>query len=171
MKRGCTIKKLILFFIALFISTALFAQEAAVSFHNFSWGTSMEVFKARMGNPVHTDNVNGLRSLVYENIQVAGYRAFMVVFFSENGLEGGTYYFDTNSLEESMHCYTAMQTELLSQFGETLLFEVLLREMRTYETSWNLPTGYVYLKLNTRNNEPVTLWYSSPALTKKLNGS
>jgi hypothetical protein len=130
----------------------------------------METFIARMGNPVHVDEVNGFQSLIYENVNVSGYRAFMVAFFSQNRLEGGTYYFDTNNLEESMQCYTTLQRELLEQFGETLLYEVLLRELRTYETSWNLPGGYVYLKLNTRTNEPVTLWYSSPALTRRLNG-
>ena len=123
-----------------------------------------------MGNPVNTDQVNGLQSLIYENIPVSGYRAFMVAFFSNNGLEGGTYYFDTANLEESMNCYTSLQRELVAQFGETRLYEVLLRELRTYETSWNLPSGYIYLKLNTRTNDPVTLWYSSPSLTRRLNG-
>jgi len=170
--RGCIIKKLFIIISALLITTALFAQSnTVVTFHNFSWGTSMEVFIAGMGNPVHVDKFDGLDSLVYENIYFSGYRAFMVVYFSQNGLEGGTYYFDTIDFEELLNCYTNVQKELVEIYGETLLYETLLREMRAYETSWNLPGGYVYLKVNTRLNEPVTLWYSSPALTRMLRGS
>jgi len=172
MIRGCTIKKLLIFISALLVTTALFAQSGtSVSFHNFPWGTSMEVFKAGMGNPVHVDEFDGLESLVYENIYVSGYRAFMVVYFSQNGLEGGTYYFDTIDFEELLSCYANIQRELVERYGETLLYETLLREMRAYETAWNLPGGYVYLRVNTRLNEPVTLWYSSPALTRMLRGS
>ena len=174
-------KKHLLFIFAIFItitlSTALYAEnEVTVRFHNFSWGTSLDAFKARMGNPVHVEEQNGLQSLVYENISIAGFRAFMVVYFSRNGLEGGVYYFDTNNLEELMMCYATVQRELVEQFGPTPpppsgLYEILMREMRTYETSWNLPSGYVYLKVNTRTNDPVTLWYSSPALTRQLHGN
>ena len=160
------------------LSTILSAQqrETTVTFHNFPWGTSIDAFKARMGNPVHTDVVNGFQSLIYENISVSGFRAFMVAYFSTNGLEGGTYYFDTNSLDELANCYEALQKELIATLGPTPpppagLYEELLRERRTYETSWKLPSGYVYLKVNTRTNEPVTLWISFPTLTKMLNGS
>ncbi|MCL2763921.1 MAG: hypothetical protein FWD40_01410 [Treponema sp.] len=172
MKRGCTIKKLPLFIIALLITSALFAQgEATVGFHNFAWGTSMDTFKARMGNPVHTDVFNGFQSLIYENVQVSGYQAFMVAFFSRSGLEGGTYYFDTKNIDELRQCYTTLQDELVLKYGPTLLHEAMLREVRTYETSWNLSNGYIYLKVNTRGGDPVTLWYSSPSLTRILNGS
>ncbi|MCL2804832.1 MAG: hypothetical protein FWD26_02725 [Treponema sp.] len=157
------------------MTAALYAQTDGppnVVFHNFPWGTSLRDFKAKMGEPVHAETNNGLQSLVYENVRVMGYTVFMLAYFSQNGLEGGTYYFNTASIEELMKCYTDMQNELKAQFGPTLLYEELLREMRPYETSWNLPTGYVYLKINTRWwNEPVTLWYSSPELTKKLRGS
>jgi len=169
MEWGCTIKKLPVIIFMLLLSTALFAQsESAVTFHNFPWGTSMESFIARMGSPVHVDNINGLQSLVYEKITLSGFSAYMVAYFSSNGLEGGTYYFDTISMEEFTSCYTTMQRDLVLQYGETLLYEPLLREMRLYETSWNLPTGYIYLKINTRWNEPVTLWISSPDLTRLL---
>jgi hypothetical protein len=96
----------------------------------------------------------------------------MIALFSENGLQGGTYYFNTSTVEELMRCYTDMQNELRTRFGPTVLFETLMREMRPYETSWNLPTGYIYLKINTRwLNEPVTLWFSSPELTSRLRES
>ena len=150
-----------------------FAQEyqTDVVFHNFPWGTSLQEFKARMGEPVHIEEYNGLQSLIYENIDLLGYRAYIMVYFSQNGLEGGTYYF-INTISEYMKCYADIQTELLAMYGPTLLYEVLMREMRTYETSWNLPTGYVHLKINTRWwNEPVTLWFSSPDLTNLLRGS
>jgi len=124
-----------------------------------------------MGKPVHQEEYNGLKSFVYENILVSGYTAYMLVYFSKNGLEGGTYYFLTYSPEELMKCYTDVQKELLDKYGPTLLCDWILREMRPYETSWNLEGGYIHLKVNTRQQEPVTLWYSSPALSKMLFGS
>jgi len=170
-KRGCTIKKLLLIF-ALIISPALYAnEEPEVVFHNFNWGTKMEDFTKKMGKPAYTEEIDGLQSLVYDNLTISGYQAFMVAYFSKNGLEGGTYYFNTFSLDELMQCYKDMQKELLGKYGPTVLCDGIIKEMRPYETSWNLKNGYVYLKVNTRHNEPVTLWYSSPYLTKKLMGS
>jgi len=131
----------------------------------------METFIAKMGKPVHREEYNGLQSLVYDNLIVSGYPAFMLAYFSKKGLEGGTYYFHTFTLDELMKCYKDVQKELLDRYGPTDLCDGIIREMRPYETSWNLKTGYVYLKVNTRQNEPVTLWYSSPELTKKLTGS
>jgi hypothetical protein len=124
-----------------------------------------------MGNPAHTDDINGLRSLVYDNLVVSGYPAFMVAYFSKDGLEGGTYYFHTFSLDELMQCYTIVQKELLNKFGPTRLCHPILRELFPYESSWDLSTGYIHLKVDTRKNEPVTLWYSSPALTRIITGS
>jgi hypothetical protein len=171
MKRGYLIKKLILI-LALVITPALFADaNIDVTFHNFSWGTSMKDFTAKMGQPAHIDEFDGLQSLVYDNLIISDYPAFMVVYFSPRGLEGGTYYFHTFSLDELMQCYRDVQKELLEKFGPTLLCDGIIREMRPYETSWELANGFVYLKVNTRRNEPVTLWYSSPALTKQLKGS
>jgi len=170
-------KKLSILFCTLLLTTALFAQkEVTVGFHNFEWGTSVEAFKAKVGNPVHKEESNGFQSLVFENIPLAGFRAYMVVYFSKDGLEGGTYYFDTKNLEELMHCYMTIQTELIAQFGPTPpapagRYEKLLREMRTYITCWDLPSGYINLKVNTRSSDPVTLWIASPALTKMLDGS
>lgn len=167
-------KKLLVIF-ALAIAPVIYAQDeltaAQVVFHNFAWGTSMKDFTSKMGTPVHTDEINGLTSIVYDNLIISEYPAFMVVYFSKNGLEGGTYYFHTFSLDELMKCYTNVQKELLEKFGPTLLCDGIIKEMRPYETSWNLDTGYVYLKVNTRQNEPVTLWYSSPYLTRMLFGS
>jgi len=168
---GFFMRKLFIVF-ALLISPVLFAQEDAdVGFHNFSWGTSMQDFTARVGTPAHIDEVNGMQSLVYDNMIVSGYQAFMVVYFSQNGLEGGTYYFHTFSYEELVNCYTDVQSELIDKYGPTLLSDIIFRELRPYETSWNLKNGYIYLRVNTRLNEPVTLWYSSPALTRILLGS
>jgi len=154
------------------IAPALYAEDnVEVGFHNFKWGTSRDAFIAKMGKPVLTDEINGLQSLVYDNLIVSGYPAFMVVYFSKNGLEGGTYYFHTFSLDELMKCYTDVQKELIGKYGPTRLSDGIIKEMRPYETSWDLKNGYVYLKVNTRVNEPVTLWYSSPALTKQMFGS
>ncbi|MCL2175965.1 MAG: hypothetical protein FWB73_07970 [Treponema sp.] len=168
-------KKLPLIIIALFVITAVapaFAQEAPpvnILFNNFPWGTSLQDFKTKMGEPVNVENNNGLQSLVYDNVNMSGYPAYMVAYFSPNGLQGGTYYFKTKSVDELMRCYTRLQGDLRAAYGHTLLYESLLREMRVYETSWNLPSGYIYLKINTRwLDEPVTLWYSSPELTKML---
>jgi len=163
-------KKLPLFIIAFLAAGFLYAQEMPnVQFHNFPWGTSLRDFKAKMGEPAHAESVNGLQSLIYENVTVSGYKAFMLAYFSQKGLEGGIYYFNTANLDDLMRCYTDLQNELLEKYGTTLLYEVILREMRPYETSWNLPSGYIYLKINTRWwNEPVTLWFSSPELTRRL---
>jgi hypothetical protein len=168
---GYTIKKLIIIFCALIIAPVLFAEEADVVFHNFPWGTSMKNFTDKMGKPDHIDEYDGLQSLVYDNIVVSGYPVFMLAYFSKNGLEGGIYYFHTFSLDELIQCYKNVQKELLELYGPTVLCDGIIREMRPYETSWKLKSGYVYLKVNTRQNEPVTLWYSSPALTKKMIGS
>jgi len=173
---GYTIKKLLLIIIVLLISATLYAQNNTVNFHNFPWGTSIETFKARVGNPVHVEEFNGFQSLIYENIQLSGYRAFMVAYFSRSGLEGGAYYFNTSSLEELMMCYAAVQRELVAQYGPTPpppagRYEELLREMRIYETCYNLPDGYIHLKVNTRQSDPVTLWISFPTLTKLLDES
>ena len=170
MKRGYSMKKLPLFIIAFLAAGFLYAQERqAVQFHNFPWGTSLRDFKAKMGEPAHAESLNGLHSLIYENVSLSGFKAFIIAYFSANGLEGGTYYFNTVTPDESMRCYSDMQTDLLLKYGSTPLYEVLLREMRSYESSWNLPSGYIYLKINTRWwNEPVTLWFSSPELTRKL---
>ena len=166
-------KNLPLFIILILMTTFLYAQESPnVVFHNFSWGTSLRNFKARMGEPVHTEEVNGLQSLVYENVRFSGFSAYMIAYFSPNGLEGGTYYFNTKDPGELMRCYNELQKELLERYGPTRLFEVILRELRPYETSWDLPSGYIYLKINTRWwNEPVSLWISSPELTRRLRGA
>jgi len=163
-------KKLSLLIIALLAVGFLYAQEApTVKFHNFPWGTSLRDFKAKMGEPVHVETVNGLQSLIYENVSVSGFKAYMLAYFSPNGLEGGMYYFNTIDPGDLVRCYNSLQSELLEKYGPTLLFEVVLREMRPYETSWNLSSGYIYLKVNTRWwNEPVTLWFSSPELTRRL---
>ena len=151
---------------------ALYANtDSEVGFHGFSWGTSIEEFTRRMGTPAHTDEVSGLQSLVYDGLIVSGYPAFMVAYFSGNGLEGGTYYFHTHTLEELMKCYTDVQRELFERFGPTMLADGIIREMRPYETAWDLANGYVYLNVNTRLNEPVSLWFSSPYLTRLLMGS
>ena len=177
MIRGFSMKKLILIIIILLISSALFAQnEGAVTFHNFAWGTSIDAFKARVGNPLLVENTGGFQSLLYENVSWAGHRAFMIAYFSQNGLEGGMYYFNTIGLEEMMKCYNSVQKELVTFFGPTPpapagRYEELMREMRAYESCWMLPTGYIHLKVNTRTGDPVTLWISFPALTAILDGA
>ena len=178
-------KKLPLIILSFIMTNALFAQQVtelpaqaknAMSFHSFSWGTSLDAFKARMGNPAHVEEASGFQSLIYENVPLAGFRAFMVAYFSKSGLEGGAYYFNTNNLTELMSCYESVQKELVALLGPPPpppagRYEQLLREMRTYETCWNLPEGFVHLKVNTRRNDPVTLWISFPTLTAILDQS
>lgn len=148
------------------------AEEAEVNFHGFPWGTSITEFTATMGRPVHTDQINGLQSLVYDNLLVSGYQAFMVVYFSANGLEGGTYYFNTFSLDELIQCYTNLQTELLEKYGDTVLRHPIFKEPFPYESQWNhLRSGNIRLRVDTRRNDPVTLWFSSPNLTNILRSS
>jgi len=144
--------------------------ETNVTFHNFPWGTSLQQFISRMGNPAYVEEVNGLRSLVYDNIFVSGYPVFLVAFFSQSGLEGGTYYFDTLSYEEMMLCYTNIRKELLDRYGPSYHSDTIFRnEMAPYESSWRFPgKGYIHLKIDTRTNDPVTLWYSSPALSQTI---
>jgi hypothetical protein len=168
---GVSIVKKLILICARAFAPAIYAQEAEVSFHGFRWGTSLADFTAKMGNPAHTDEVNGLRSLVYENVIVSDYLAFMVVYFSQNGLEGGTYYFLTNTYDELTRCYAAFQHELMEKYGSTVLRDTIYKEMAPYETSWNLNNGYIKLKVDTRRNDPVTIWYSSPSLTRRLFGS
>jgi len=152
--------------------TALYAQgETNVVFHNFAWGTSLQDFTTKMGKPAHVDNINGLQSLVYDNLIVSGYRTFMVAYFSKDGLEGGTYYFNTFSYDELVNCYKNVQKELTALYGPTSLSDMIFKESAPYESLWKLNSGYIHLKVDTRRNEPVTLWYSSPALNKILFGS
>ena len=160
-----------LFVVAFSVYAAEVQSDVEVRFHDFPWGTSMEAFTSRMGRPAHIDEINGMRSLLYDNLIVSGYRTFMVAYFSERGLEGGVYYFHTFSLDELMECYRQIQSELLEKYGATPLRDIIFREMRPYESAWNLATGYIYLNVNTRQNEPVSVLFSSPALTRRMMGS
>ena|GEM_PF-752801 len=145
--------------------------QTDVSFHDFPWGTSMQEVVNVMGKPASREEINGLVSLVWDNIDVNGYMTFMLAYFSKTGLEGGTYYFLTYDTDELMRCYSELRQGLRDRFGPTYLFNGILRELRPYECSWNLPGGYVYLMVNTRRGDPVTLWYSSPELSKKIFGT
>ena len=176
---GGAMKRLVLFLFVLLMTAALFAQaggnpdSSVITFHGFTWGTSIDAFKARMGNPAFTEDSGGFHSLVYENVQFAGNRAFMVAYFSGSGLEGGMYYFNALGLEEIMFCYDSVQKELVTHYGSTPpapagRYEPLMREMRSYETCWILPGGYIHLRVNTRTGDPVTLWVSFPTLTEIL---
>jgi hypothetical protein len=144
--------------------------ETNVTFRNFPWGTSMDEVIKKMGKPVSREEINGLVSLVWENVEVNGYITYMLCYFSKSGLQGGTYYFLTYTMDELMRCYSEIRQELRDRFGPTYLFDGIIKELRPYESSWNLPGGYVYLKVNTREGDPVTLWYSSPELTKQVFG-
>jgi len=160
----------------LLITAALFAQNEApvevdVSFHNFPWGTSLQEFKAKMGEPVFVETDNGIQSLLYENIQISGYPVFMLAYFSRNGLEGGAYYFNTFTIDELRICYTTVQNELLQKFGPAPICLPILKEAFPYITYWDLSNGHILLRVDTRINEPVTLWYSSPGLTEIVSGN
>ena len=123
-----------------------------------------------MGQPMSREEINGLVSLVWENIEVNGYMTYMLAYFSDKGLEGGTYYFLTYSMEELMQCYNELRDELRDRFGPTFLFNGILRELRPYECLWTLAGSLVHLKVNTRQGDPVTLWFSSPLLTSQITG-
>jgi len=142
-------------------------EEPEVLFHDFRWKTKMDDFIAKMGNPVHREVANGFSSFIYKINDFYGYKAFMVAYFSKNGLEGGAYYFDTNNPDELMKCYKDVQKELFKKYGST---DERNNEMRTYESSWDFKSGYIHLKVNTKKNDPVTLWISFPPLTKMLDG-
>ena len=145
--------------------------ETDVSFRGFPWGTSMDEVIKKMGKPVSREEINGLVSLVWENVDVSGFTSFMIAYFSPKGLQGGTYYFVTYTMDDVVRCYSGIQKELRGRFGQTNLFEGIIRELRPFESAWNLPGGYVYLMVNTRQGVPVTLWYSSPELTKQIFGN
>jgi hypothetical protein len=159
----------------LFSGSVLFAEKAtgkqdAAGFRGFPWGTGIEEFTGREGEPLSRETVGDLVSLAYENKELSGHTAYMLVYFSETGLEGGAYYFLTKNLDEVIVCYRELQQALVSQYGPGILMDEIIREMFPYESSWNPSGTYIHLKANTRTNEPVTLWYSSPALTKKILG-
>jgi hypothetical protein len=69
-----------------------------------------------------------------------------------------------------MRCYSEIQRGLRERFGPTNLFNGIIRELRPYESFWDIPGGCVHLKVNTRQGDPVTLWFSSPELSKQIFG-
>jgi hypothetical protein len=147
------------------------AAETEVTFHGFSWGTSMDDVIQRMGRPVSREERNGLVSLVWEDVEMNGYTTFMLAYFSSSGLQGGTYYFLTYSMDELAQCFTELRQELRASFGPTsYYYSGIVRELRPYECAWNLAGGYIHLKTNTRQGDPVSLWYSSPELTRQIRG-
>lgn len=144
--------------------------ETDVTFRDFAWGTSQNEMIRKMGNPISKEEISGMTSLIWENVEVSGYMTYMQAYFSKNGLEGGTYYFLTYSMDELMRCYTEVRQGLRDRFGPTPIYYGILRELRPYQCLWELPGGFVHLKVNTRRGDPVTLWYSSPALMKQITG-
>ena len=167
-------KKTVCMLFLLLPLAALVAKEPEtnVNFHGFAWGTSMDVVIKKMGKPTARETIDGLVSLVWDNVvEVSGFNAYMIAYFSpKGGLQGGTYYFVTRTMDDIIKCYGTLQMELYNRYGRTTLFDEIIRELRPYESSWNLPGGYVYLMVNQRQGVPVTLWYSSPELTKKIFG-
>jgi hypothetical protein len=168
---GLLIKKLLL--LLLLPLAGLSAEvavnyETEVNFRGFAWGTKMDDFIKKMGRPVSREKVNGLDSLLWENVEVNGYITYMIAYFSRSGLQGGTYYFVTYTQDEEIACYSQLRQQHLERFGPTRLHDIMIKELRAYECSWNLPGGYVYLMVNARQGDPVTLWYSSPELTSQM---
>lgn len=130
----------------------------------------MEEVVARMGPPMSSGEIDGFVSLVWDNVAVLGYNTFMLAYFSESGLQGGVHYFLTYSLDETIRCYRDVQQMLLRRYGPAEMLDEITRELRAYASSWNLPGGLVRLRVNTRQGDPVTLWYSSPELTRHILG-
>jgi hypothetical protein len=145
--------------------------ETDVDFRGFSWGTSMDDVIKKMGKPISREKVNGLDSLLWESIDVNGYATYMIAYFSKSRLQGGTYYFVTKNIDDEIACYSKLRQQLLDRFGPTRLYDIMIREMRPYESAWELPGGYVYLMVNPRLGDPITLWYSSPELSKQVFGN
>jgi len=145
--------------------------ETEPALRGFAWGTSMEAVVAGMGQPVSREEVDGFVSLLWENVEMGGFLAFMLAYFSPAGLQGGVFYFRTYTMDETMRCYADLQRELLQRYGPTRILDTITRELRPYATSWNLAGGMVRLRVNTREWEPVTLWYSSPELTAHVFGN
>jgi len=169
---GFIIKKL--FLVLLFPLAFVFANEADyannVTFQNFPWGTSQDEFIKKMGQPINREEQDGLVSLIWENVFVFGYKTYMLAYFTKDGLQGGTYYFLTYDMDQLMKCYTEMQQELRSKYGPTNLYRVIQKEMRDYESLWNVSDNYIHLKTNTRKGDPVTLLYLSPELANEIIG-
>ena len=124
----------------------------------------------RMGSPVSREEVNGYTSLVWENIEFNGYLTYMLAYFSSSGLQGGTYFFLTreDDLDELMRCYSEVQQILRQHYGPTRVFNGIIREMRPYDSLWNLTGGSIHLKVNTRRGDPVTLWFISPEMAREM---
>jgi len=173
MEREFAIKKL--FLVILLPLATVFANEAVsetnVTFQNFPWGTSQEEFIKKMGQPITRNEQDGIVSLFWENVFVLGYKTYMLAYFSEKGLQGGTYYFLTYDMDQLMKCYTEMRQELRNKYGPTNLYHPIQKELRHYECFWNVSGNYVHLKTNTRRGEPVTLLYLSPEFAKKISDS
>ena len=67
-----------------------------------------------------------------------------------------------------------MQRELGERYGPTELhFDNILniRELRPYESAWLIPGGYVHLKVDTRQGEPLALWCLSRELSRQIFGN
>ena len=174
-REGLIIKKLLILIVLLPL-TGLYAvehvYETSVTFHGFSWGTSIEEFVRNAGNPVSQEEANGLVSLLWENIEVHGHITYMLALFSPAGLQGGTYFFIHDTLDELARSYETLRQELLDRFGPTgFFYDGIIRELRPYDCLWNLTGGVVHLKVNTRSGDPMTLWFSSPELTRLITGN
>jgi hypothetical protein len=155
--------------VSVYASEAVY--ETNITFQNFPWGTSQEEFIRKMGQPINREEKDGLVSLIWENIYINGYNTYMLAYFTKAGLQGGTYYFLTYSMDQLMRCYTEIQQELHKRYGPTDLFRGILKELRDYECLWNVSGNYVHLKTNTRQGEPVTLLYLSQELAKQIFGT
>ena len=144
------------------------AYETNVTFRGFIWGTSMDEFIGRMGSPVSREDVNGYITLGWENVEFNGYMTYMLAYFTSAGLQGGTYYFLINNLDETMRCYTEVQNDLRSRYGPTRVFNGIVREMRPFDSLWNLAGGSIHLKVNIRRDGIVNLWYCSPEMASQM---
>jgi len=170
---GFIIKKLLLVFLLPLAS--IYADEAVnsttVTFQNFPWGTSQEEFIKKIGQPISRGEKDGIASLIWENVFVGGYKTYMLAYFTKNGLQGGTYFFLTYDMDQLIKCYTEMQQDLRNRYGPTPLYRGIQKELRDYECLWNVSGNYIHLKTDTRQGEPVTLFYLSPELAKQITGT
>jgi hypothetical protein len=119
-----------------------------------------------MGQPISREDKDGIASLVWENVFVSGYKTYMLAYFTKNGLQGGTYYFLTYDFDQLTKCYTDMQLQLRYQYGPTDLYRGIQKEFRDYQCLWDISGNYIHLKVDTRRNEPVKVFYLSPELAK-----
>jgi hypothetical protein len=113
------IKKTILFALFIFLAGAALGQE--FTFQGLPWGSTREQVIEKLGEP---SRIMLLGIFEYDNVRVAGYNAFLTVYFRimqryELALKGARYQFagfqNSRLLQEA---YNDLRLQLISRYGE-----------------------------------------------------